>query len=235
MAEIREVVVPDIGDFADVPVIEVLVAPGDTRRRRGPARHAGVGQGDDGRPGAVRRHGGADLRSSVGDTVSEGSPLLTLQVRANGEPAQAPAAGPAAEPALAPCGRPSRPQSAASGALVGNRAGVASGTVVHRRGRAAPPYASPAVRRLARELGVDLSGVKGSGRKGRITKEDVRGGRRTARGSAAAGAAGAAVAGLETSPPWPKVDFEKFGPGRAPAAVAHPRRSPARTCRATGR
>ena len=73
----------------------------------------------------------------------------------------------------------------------------------------APPYASPAVRRLARELAVDLSAVEGSGRRNRITKEDVRGAAEGARQPAAPTAAPAT--GLDLAP-WPKVDFEKYGP-----------------------
>ncbi len=72
-----------------------------------------------------------------------------------------------------------------------------------------PPYASPAVRRLARELGVELRGVEGSGRRGRITKDDVRALTGGARPPAAAAAA--PVAGLQMAP-WPQVDFEKYGP-----------------------
>jgi pyruvate dehydrogenase E2 component (dihydrolipoamide acetyltransferase) len=160
----------------------------------------------------------AEIRVSVGDTVSEGSPILTLQVQANGAQAQAPAtptgapagsASPAAEAGQAgavrtaeeaesgaggdsPAPAPASPQAAPAGGEDG-----------------APPYASPAVRRLARELGVELSGVEGSGRRNRITKEDVRAIADGARQPAAATAA--PVAGLELAP-WPKVDFEKYGP-----------------------
>ena len=74
-----EVQVPDIGDFADVPIIEVLVAAGRRGRGRGPADHARVRQGDDGRPLARRRARCASSRVEVGDTVSEGSLILTLE------------------------------------------------------------------------------------------------------------------------------------------------------------
>jgi pyruvate dehydrogenase E2 component (dihydrolipoyllysine-residue acetyltransferase) len=192
MAEIRDVLVPDIGDFADVPVIEVLVSPGDSVAPEDPLVTL---ESDKATMDVPAPFGGtvAEIRVSVGDTVSEGSPILRLEVQANGAlppvTAPSPTAGrraPAGEPA------PASPQAA---------------PVVDQDG--APPYASPAVRRLARELGVDLSGVEGSGRRGRITKEDVRaiadGARRPAAGAAAP------VGGLEMAP-WPKVDFEKYGP-----------------------
>ena len=169
MAEVKEVKVPDIGDFDDVPVIEVLVSPGDTVAEEDPlvtlesdkatmdvpAPFAGVVQ---------------ELRVNVGDKVGEGSPLLLIEVGGNGaaptpdtrdvkEPGQAGAAETAveaeAEGETEPAPEPTTaPEPAASDGQ-------------------APPYASPAVRRLAREKGVDLSTVEGSGRKGRITKEDL--------------------------------------------------------------
>jgi pyruvate dehydrogenase E2 component (dihydrolipoamide acetyltransferase) len=192
MAEIRDVLVPDIGDFADVPVIEVLVSPGDSV---GPEDPLVTLESDKATMDVPAPFGGtvAEIRVSVGDTVSEGSPILTLEVGANGASAQAPAAtstprqsAPAGEPA------PASPQVAPD---IGEDG--------------APPYASPAVRRLARELGVDLSAIEGTGRRGRITKEDVRA---IADGAPqpAARAAGP-VAGLEMAP-WPVVDFEKYGP-----------------------
>jgi pyruvate dehydrogenase E2 component (dihydrolipoamide acetyltransferase) len=192
MEEIRDVLVPDIGDFADVPVIEVLVSPGDTVAPEDPLVTL---ESDKATMDVPAPFGGtvAEIRVSVGDTVSEGSPILTLEVGANGAPAQAPAATPAPRQS-APTGGPA----------------PASPQVAPAMGEDdAPPYASPAVRRLAREVGVDLSRVEGSGRKGRITKEDVRaiadGARQPAAGPAAP------VAGLEMAP-WPKVDFEKYGP-----------------------
>jgi pyruvate dehydrogenase E2 component (dihydrolipoamide acetyltransferase) len=170
LAEVKEVKVPDIGDFDDVPVIEVLVSPGDTVAEEDPlvtlesdkatmdvpAPFAGVVQ---------------ELRVNVGDKVGEGSPLLLIEIGGNGaapaqepkeskEPGKAGAAEAAveaeAEAELEPAPEPSdapEPVAASDGG--------------------GPPYASPAVRRLAREKGIDLSTVEGSGRKGRITKEDL--------------------------------------------------------------
>jgi pyruvate dehydrogenase E2 component (dihydrolipoamide acetyltransferase) len=192
MGEIRDVLVPDIGDFADVPVIEVLVSPGDSVAPEDPLVTL---ESDKATMDVPAPFGGtvAEIRVSVGDTVSEGSPILTLEVGADGASAQAPAAT-AAPRQSAPTGGPA----------------PASPQVAPAMGEDdAPPYASPAVRRLARELSVALSGVEGSGRRGRITKEDVRaiadGARQPAAGPAAP------VAGLEMAP-WPKVDFEKYGP-----------------------
>src|SRR5512133_297243 len=97
MAQIREVVVPDIGDFADVPVIEVLVAPGDSVAPEDPLVTL---ESDKATMDVPAPFGGtvAEIAVSVGDTVSEGSPILTLQVGADGERAQARAPAPAPAP-----------------------------------------------------------------------------------------------------------------------------------------
>ncbi|HEX6620495.1 MAG TPA: 2-oxo acid dehydrogenase subunit E2, partial [Solirubrobacteraceae bacterium] len=150
----------------------------------------------------------AEIAVSVGDTVSEGSPILTLQVGVDGQPV--PAQAPASQPSQAGDVRTAeQAESAASGdsSATAPASPQASSPVGED---SAPPYASPAVRRLARELGVDLSGVEGSGRRSRITKEDVRAIADGAR-QPAAGATTAPAVGLEMAP-WPKVDFEKYGP-----------------------
>jgi len=212
-----EVRVPDIGDFSDVPIIEVMVSSGDTVAEEDPlvtlesdkatmdvpAPFAGVVQ---------------EVKVGVGDTVSEGSVLLIAvpaepdQGRATAElvePAaeEAPAAGAdaaGAGAAAAPAPTPTAPPGAQASAAA---------EVDEDAFRAA--YASPGTRRLARELGVDLGRVQGSGRKGRVTKDDVRAFREQgpaggpASEAAAAASADGAALGLA---PWPKVDFEKFGP-----------------------
>ncbi|HUO72080.1 MAG TPA: dihydrolipoyllysine-residue acetyltransferase [Solirubrobacteraceae bacterium] len=187
--DVISVEVPDIGDFADVPVIEILVAAGDTvgvddplvtlesdkATMDVPAPFAGIVQ---------------ELRVQIGDRVSEGSLLLTL-ARSDGAPSAA--AAPAAEPEpAAPEPEPAAP-AAAPAAPPSNGGG--------------PIYASPAVRRLARERGIDLRQVHGTGRKGRIIKADVE---EFATKGAPAPAATAAGLGLDL-PPWPTVDFSKFG------------------------
>ncbi len=202
MAGTEQVLVPDIGDFDDVPVIEVLVAVGDTVAAEDPLV---VLESDKATMEVPSPAAGkvAAIEVAVGDKVKEGSAILTLEVSSNGDSAEKAPAGvvaesvPAAEskdveaavepePEPEPSPRPASPQ-----------AGTAE----------APAYASPAVRRLARELGVDLSGVRGSGRKGRITKEDVQ---QAKDAPAAAPAAASGIAGLELAP-WPKVNFERFG------------------------
>ena len=208
-----EVLVPDIGDFKDVAVIEVFVKPGDTVRVEQslvtvesdkasmeiPSSHAGV----------VR-----EVKVRLGDRVSEGTPLLTLEGAA---PAVAPAAAagvapaaPAAAPTAAPTAAP-----APAAAPTPLPAHAPAATV-----SAALPHASPSIRKLAREFGVPLAEVKGSGPKGRITQEDVQafvkqvmsGAAQTAAQQARAPAAGAAGGGLPGLLPWPQVDFAKFGP-----------------------
>jgi pyruvate dehydrogenase E2 component (dihydrolipoyllysine-residue acetyltransferase) len=213
MAEVREVVVPDIGDFADVPIIEVLVSEGDTVSPEDPlvTLESDKATMDVPAPFAGKV---AELKVGVGDTVSEGSPLLTLSVDGNGAQPSAPAAPEVTESGDA------IEASGVAGAIVAEEQADGAGAHVPASPQAAPahaegpapPYASPSVRRLARELGVDLTSVHGSGRKGRITKEDVEA---TSKAPAAAPAKaappGAAIEGLNMAP-WPKVDFEKFGP-----------------------
>jgi len=205
VAATEQVVVPDIGDFDDVPVIEVLVAVGDTVAEEDPLV---VLESDKATMEVPSPAAGkvAAIEVSVGDKVKEGSPIVQLEVSGDGggaesapaeaEPAPAPAPGGAfaevvSEPDPVPRSDGGRPQPASPQAGTGE----------------APPYASPGVRRLARELGVDLTNLRGTGRKGRITKEDVRAPQAAA--PAAAPAQGD-VSGLGLAP-WPKVNFERFG------------------------
>jgi pyruvate dehydrogenase E2 component (dihydrolipoamide acetyltransferase) len=193
MAAVVEVTVPDIGDFTDVPVIEVLVAPGDTVAPEDPlvTLESDKATMDVPAPGAgvVEK-----LLVEVGDKVSEGTPILTLSAEGSEEPEAAVVAEAAAEPqAPAPVVAPPS----------GNGATAATG----------PVYASPSVRRQARELGVDLSTVSGSGRKGRITREDVQAAVRVPAPAPARAEADGAVGipGLNLAP-WPKIDYAKHGP-----------------------
>jgi pyruvate dehydrogenase E2 component (dihydrolipoamide acetyltransferase) len=222
-----EVRVPDIGDFSDVPIIEIMVSPGDTVAAEDPlvTLESDKATMDVPSPqeGVVQ-----ELKVSVGDTVSEGSVLLTLQpggadeeqakesvVQPAAEEAAAAeqppaAAAPEAAPAAAPA--PAAPAPAAPAATPQSAPAAVSESF-------ADAYASPGVRRLARELGVDLGQVRGTGRKGRITREDVERAKagpsaeaapaKAAPGTGAPAAGDGALLGL---PPWPKVDFEKFGP-----------------------
>ena len=216
-----EVLVPDIGDFAEVTVIEVFVKPGDSVKLEQslitvesdkasmeiPSSHAGV----------VER-----LLVKVGDKVAKGSPVVVLQAAA-APAAAAPIAAttPESAPAVAPA------QAAAAAPAVAAPATAAVSVAAHQPGTpsAALPHASPSIRRLARELGVPLAEVMGSGPKGRITQIDVQGfvkgvmaGQiataaqtvaQQAKAPAPSGAGGEAFPGLLA---WPKVDFAKFGP-----------------------
>ena len=206
-----EVVVPDIGDFDAVEVIELLVKPGDVVTAEQslitvesdkasmeiPSSHAGT----------VER-----LLVKLGDKVSKGTPVVVLLgAGAGAAPASAAAkaddAAPAAAAALPLASQPVE-RTAPTAALPAHEPTAPQGHL---------PHASPSVRRFARELGVPLTEVKGSGLKGRITLEDVQGfvkgvmsgETRTAQAGKAPAASGGG--GLDLLP-WPKVDFTKFGP-----------------------
>ena len=204
-----EVRVPDIGDFKDVAVIEVFVQPGDSIKVEQslitvesdkasmeiPSSAAGVLK---------------ELKVKVGDKINQGDLLAVLEGAAAAA-ASAPASAPAASPAPAAAPAPVAPAPAASGAPAHEPTRAPLGL----------PHASPSVRKFARELGVPLGEVKGSGPKGRITQEDVQAftravmtGAQRIQAQGAAGAAGGGVTGggeLNLIP-WPKVDFAKFGP-----------------------
>jgi len=226
-----EIKVPDIGDFAEVTVIELIVKPGDTVRAEQslitvesdkasmeiPSSHAGVVK---------------ELKVQLGDKVKEGSLVLLLEVAgATATPAPTPPSEPKPAPALAPPASTAT-LSVAPVVQIPVAAPVAAPVVVletaapaaHTPGGAPVglPHASPSVRKFARELGVPLAEVKGSGPKGRITEADVQvftqavmsGAVQTAAIAAQAKPAAAAAndgAGLGLIP-WPKVDFAKFGP-----------------------
>ena len=198
-AGVAEVRVPDIGDFKDVPVIEVFVKPGDTVKAEEPLISL---ESDKATMDVPAPLGGVvgELKVKVGDKVSEGTVILTLvtdSAAAKAAPA-APAAATAAVPAAAP--------RAAAVPAAAAAPGVDESSF-------ALAYAGPGVRKLARELGVNLGAVKGTGKNGRILKEDVEGhakGAPAAR-AAAPSAAATGVGGIELLP-WPKVDFAKFGP-----------------------
>jgi len=199
--------VPDIGDFKDVPVIEVFVKPGDAVKPEDPlvTLESDKATMDVPAPsaGTVK-----ELKVKVGDKVSEGSVILTLETAgaaaaggAAGPKTEAPAAAPSAAPApAAPAAAESAPPAKPAAAPVDDEA---------FRGA----HASPSVRAFARMLGVDLSKIKGSGPKERILQEDVQNYvKQVISGASAAppaAAAGGAALGLL---PWPQVDFSKFGP-----------------------
>jgi pyruvate dehydrogenase E2 component (dihydrolipoamide acetyltransferase) len=182
-----EVKVPDIGDFADVPVVTVLVAVGDTVAAEDPLIELESDKATMEVPSPAAGKV-AEIRVAEGDNVSEGSVILLLE----GEGA---AAAPAAPAAAAPAPAAPAPAAPAAAPAVVTDAGFGK---VH---------ASPSVRAFARTLGIDLSKVNGTGRKGRILREDVSGFFKTSAAPAASGA----VSGGMGIPPVPVVDFSKFG------------------------
>ena len=237
MADLKEARVPDIGQ-SDVPVIEVLVKPGDRVEKEQslitlesdkatmevPAPFAGTVK---------------EVKVKVGDEVGEGTLIATIEADDAGSQAAAPAKAAAPAQAEAPKAEPKKAEEKPVEALkeeskpvaekpapIGGRA-VLPGNAPE--GDAAPsarppldativmpgdaPYASPAIRAFARELGVDIAQVKGSGRGGRIQREDVSDYVKHALASGArpvVGNASASAGGLNLLP-WPKIDFSKFG------------------------
>jgi pyruvate dehydrogenase E2 component (dihydrolipoamide acetyltransferase) len=210
-----EVKVPDIGDFKEVEVIELMVKPGDTIKvdqslitvesdkasMEIPSSHAGVVK---------------ELKVKVGDKVGEGALLLLLDAEtAAAAPAAQPAvaaAAPAAAPASASA--PAAPPPAPSLTLVESKP-MPTAALEPLAGDGAKPHASPSIRKFSRELGVDLVRVKGTGPKGRITHEDIQNYVKSVMAgtaeTAAAPAAKGGGAGLDLLP-WPSLDFSKFGP-----------------------
>ena len=231
-ATLTKVEVPDIGDFDDVPVIEILVSVGDTVAVEDPlvTLESDKATMDVPAPlaGVVR-----EISVSVGDRVSQGSVLMSLEGSdgdaGGGEPAeQAAAADRAAEATTAPAesveapSQPARPSARSRARSRPRRAPAPAqpAAAPARSNGGGPIYASPSARRLARELGVDLQRgdrqrPQGTHHQGRRPEPRRRQGRRRRRGPAAGGGGGGGggggVAGLDLLP-WPKVDFEKFGP-----------------------
>lgn len=260
-----DVLVPDIGDFKDVPVIEVLVKPGDRVEAETPLVTLESDKATMEVPspsaGTVK-----EIKVKVGDKVSQGSLIAVLDSGGKGA-APEPGAGRAATP-----GKPASPEQPVAAARGGTtpseqaepekpyREAQSAPSASARGGAAvpseqaqpeaayreqapprkeyggptetippprqppsvAPPvvdeeafhkaHASPSVRKMARELGVDLGRVQGSGPKGRITPEDVQAFVKSVMSGAAAPAAAPAGGAMPGIAPWPKVDFAKFGP-----------------------
>ena len=211
-----EIRVPDIGDFKDVVIIEVLVKVGDMIRNE----QSLITVESDKASMEIPSSGAGVLKSlkvKLGDTINIGDLLAELE----GAAAPASVAAPVvAAPAAAPM-----PQTAAAAPSAPSAAiAVAVAAVPAHEPTVAPTgnlaHASPSVRKFARELGVPLNEVKGAGPKGRITLEDVQSFTKAvmqgatltqAQASKAPAASGGGGAGLDLLP-WPKVDFTKFGP-----------------------
>ncbi|ALK31334.1 dihydrolipoyllysine-residue acetyltransferase [Burkholderia plantarii] len=204
-----DVKVPDIGDYKDIPVIEIGVKVGDKVEKE---QSLVTLESDKATMDVPSPAAGTvkEIKVKVGDTVSEGALIVVLE---SGDAAPAAAAPKAEAPkAEAPKAAPAQAEQKAAPAAQASApapAPAASGRASH---------ASPSVRKFARELGVDVGRVAGSGPKGRITKEDVTAfvkGVMTGQTAAPAGAAAPAGGGELNLLPWPKIDFTKFGPVEA--------------------
>ena len=219
MAEVRDALVPDIGDFADVPVVEILVSEGDRVAQEDPLVTL---ESDKASMDVPAPFAGVieSLKVSVGDKVSEGTPLLSIEVTDGGgtEQGESPEVSEAEEPAAVssegtaptegeppPGPPPPGPPSPAPPAPAQDPAPAGAPAAVAASANGGEVHAGPGARRRARELGVSLAGVTGTGRKGRVLISDVE------RLSKSPGGAGAGIGGIEL-PPWPQVDFEKYGP-----------------------
>ncbi len=220
-----ELRVPDIGDFTDIPVTAVFIADGDTIAKEQPMLEL---ESDKATMEVPAEASGtvSGVRIKVGDKVSRGTVIALLTPF--GAPSAVAQTGPAPQiaapqvapqqPAASSTVVPTAPQSVVEPFAVPSSYGApaAPATVHAPASNGVAPHASPSIRRFARELGVDLHLVKGTGPNARITHADVQGFVKTALAQPRAtnGAAAApAGSGLGFSiPAWPKVDFAKFGP-----------------------
>ena len=210
MADIREVFVPDIGDFKNVDVIEVLVKPGESVR---PEQSLITIESDKATMEIPSPSAGTvkELKVKNGDKVSQGSLILLLEADGASAAPEKPAAAPA-RPAAAPAA-PTMPRAPAPVTPIASARPDPVPPAPAPSAAGVLPHASPSVRRFARELGVDLARVRGAGPKGRITQADVQGFVKGVMKGAPPAAASAARGGLVFDlPEWPQVDFAKFGP-----------------------
>ncbi len=202
MSEMVEVKVPDIGDFDDVEIIEVLVAVGDKVAEEDslitvetdkatmeiPSSHSGTVK---------------EVKVKLGDTISQGGVVVVVETSGAETPAVA------KEETLAPVAAPAKPTATPAPAIKAENKPSPTANINPVSFKSA--YASPAVRKFARELGVDISKVDGSGRSGRIIKEDVKAFVKkamTSGGASVSANGGGAALGVE---PMPEIDFSQFG------------------------
>ena len=221
---VKDVFVPDIGDFKDVPIIEILVKVGDAVKAEDslitvesdkatmeiPAPFAGVIK---------------ELKIKIGDVVNSGS-LIAIMEEGAAAPAQPGTPAAAAPVSVVPAASPAQPSTPTvlAAVLAQSAPTAAPGAVASAASTAAAPaapgerpHASPSVRKFSRELGVDVTRVTGTGPKGRILHEDVQqfvkqvmSGAVTSGTAAAASSGAGSGTGLQLLP-WPKIDFSKFG------------------------
>ncbi len=228
MSQVIEVKVPDIGDYKDVPVIDILISPGDTVEHEQPLVTLESDKATidipSPRAGTVK-----ELKVQSGSRVSEGSLILLLEVEEAGKQAEsqpesaksaaAPQATQSTQAAEATSEKETKPASSPAPSTSATSASVSQAAAIEKSiatttGR--PSHASPSVRQLARELGADIQRIAGNGPKGRITKEDVQAYVKQilSQAQAAPGMGSGSGSGLSLVP-WPNVDFAKFGPVEA--------------------
>ena len=206
MSQLIEIKVPDIGDYKDIPVIEVHIKPGDTIEKE---QSLVTLESDKATMDVPSSHSGIvkEVKVKVGDSISEGSVVLLLEgaEAVNTVAPQAPA------PVKAPAPAPVAPTPVATPVPTQAPAPAPVSAPAAELGQSGS-HASPSVRKFARELGVTITSVKGTGPKGRITQDDVQAYVKSAMSGASAPAAisGGSLGGLNLLP-WPKVDFSKFG------------------------
>ena len=218
MSQLIEIKVPDIGDYKDVPVIEVHIKPGDTIEKE---QSLVTLESDKATMDVPSSHSGVvkEVKVKVGDSISEGSVVLLLEgseapinTAANTPaPTQPPAPLKTQAPAPTPTPTPVAPTPIAAPVPTQAPAPAPVSTSSAELGQSGS-HASPSVRKFARELGVTIASVKGTGPKGRITQDDVQAFVKSVMSGASAPAAtsGGSLGGLNLLP-WPKVDFSKFG------------------------
>ena len=199
----QDIKVPDIGDFSDVPVVSVLVSLGDTVAEEDPLIELESDKATMEVPspaaGTVK-----EIKVSEGDTVSEGSLIMVFDTADSGGGDAPKAEAPKAEAPAAEAPKADAPAAAAPAA-----APAPAPTPAVTDAGFGKAHASPSVRAFARQLGIDLAQVNGSGRKGRILREDVT---KHLKSTATPAASGAPAQGGTGIPPIPPVDFSKFGP-----------------------
>lgn len=209
MAEVKKVLVPDIGNFEDIPVIEIMVKPGDSVQAEDPLI---VLESDKATVEVPAPYSGTiqEILLKTGTKVSKGSEILTMEVAAVTqekekplEPQQAESQPVVTEPRQSETAPAVKPQATTTPRPVSPPAALPEPA---QESTGNKPHASPSVRRFARELGVDLSKMTGTGPKLRILKEDVQAFVK----QALSGEQGAG--GSLNLLPWPHVDFAKFGP-----------------------
>jgi pyruvate dehydrogenase E2 component (dihydrolipoamide acetyltransferase) len=215
-----DVKVPDIGDFKDIPIIEIFVKPGDAVKAEDPLLSLESDKATMDVPspaaGTVK-----EVKVKLGDKVREGTVIVLLEAAQAAAAATAAVAPPSPQPSpasgrgsdVAAPPQPSPASGRGSGEAAGEGAAMATAAPRIDDESFRGAHASPSVRKFARELGVDLARVDGTGPKGRILSEDVQGFVKKVMAGTASPTAGAAGSGGALNLlPWPTVDFTKFGP-----------------------